>query len=261
MKLFSVAYRIILCLLVTTQVTVASGPALQLNEATLRSLADRKPQDILVVYGDTEYDTAVNNRSLSHSRAASSMLRTNERLIISRLQQESQKDLIGKGVSQIYRYKSVPVSLVRIKDEDALLALSHAKHVRGIYQNKQNFTSLNQTLPLIGQNVAQANGFQGQGKSVAIIDTGIDHTNSAFGCTAVGVPSSCKVVVRLDCTRSSLNGGCRENTGTLLSGTHGTNVAAIVAGVAPSAKLISMNVFIGGVAYDADIIAAFDWLT
>jgi hypothetical protein len=84
-----------------------------------------------------------------------------------------------------------------------------------------------------------------------VLDTGLDYTRADFGsCTAPGVPATCKVAYAQD---FAANDGARDDNG------HGTNVAGIVGGVAPGAKLIGLDVFNGGGAWSTDIISAINW--
>jgi hypothetical protein len=107
---------------------------------------------------------------------------------------------------------------------------------------------LAQSLPLINQSAVASAGERGLGSTVVVIDNGIDFTNVAFGtCTAPGVPASCHVPV-------SLNFG----TGTT-NNSHGTNVSAVVLGVAPDSRIAMLNAFSGASAFTADIISAINW--
>ena len=97
-------------------------------------------------------------------------------------------------------------------------------------------------------------GFAGAGTSVAVLDTGLDYKRAAFGpCTAPATPAdTCRVVHVQDFARS-------DNTldDSVL---HGTNVAGIVATVAPGTKLIGLDVFDGDGAYTSDIVNAINWV-
>jgi len=84
-----------------------------------------------------------------------------------------------------------------------------------------------------------------------VLDTGTDYTRAEFGsCTAPGVPASCRVAYAADIATGD---NSRDDNG------HGTNVAGIVAGVAPGAKLVALDVFNGSGASSTDIITAINW--
>ncbi len=107
--------------------------------------------------------------------------------------------------------------------------------------------------PLVKQPAAQSEGYIGQGIGVAVLDTGVDFTNAAFGCTAPGQPSTCKVAAARDIAPDD---GARD-TGS----SHGTNVSGVALSIAPGAKIVGLDVFGStGTASSADISAAIDWV-
>ena len=108
------------------------------------------------------------------------------------------------------------------------------------------------SLPFIGQPSAAAAGFSGSGQTVLVIDSGVNYTLPAFGfCTKPGVPAGCRVVAAVD-----VNGSRNLVTTT---GNHGTNVAGIVAGVAPGSHIASFNALPGGSGTDSTVIAGINW--
>lgn len=111
-----------------------------------------------------------------------------------------------------------------------------------------------QSLPLINQPKAFEAGFTGAGTSVAVLDTGVNFKAAAFGpCSGVNAPApTCRVVFTSD---------VNTNDQQLDDDGHGTNVAGIVAGVAPGTKLIVLDVFDRGKqSSDTAILAALDWV-
>ncbi|MGH9133398.1 MAG: S8 family peptidase, partial [Ilumatobacteraceae bacterium] len=156
-------------------------------------------------------------------------------------------------VEVVRAYGVVPLLLVQMRDPEQAVALLNSKLVRSITADNQNEAWLAQSLPLIRQPQVSAGNLRGAGASVAVLDTGLDFTRFAFGsCTAPAMPAACRVTQAFD---SAPDDGMRDD-----STLHGTNVAGIVAGVAPDAKLISIDVFNGASASDSDIVAGLDWV-
>jgi hypothetical protein len=85
---------------------------------------------------------------------------------------------------------------------------------------------------------------------VAVLDTGCDYTRAAFGsCSSPGA-AGCKVAYANDFATSDSS---LDDNG------HGTNVSAIVLGVAPSTKILALDVFSGATAPGSAILSAIDW--
>jgi len=155
----------------------------------------------------------------------------------------------GVELREAYRY--LPVMRVEVKSLDGLSQLLGRVEVLRLHEDRPRQALTDANLALIDQPAAVAKGFAGQGTTVAVIDTGANYTLPAFGsCTAPGVPAnSCRVVFEA----AVVAGGSLDPVG------HGTNVSAIVAEVAPAAKLAVWNVFRGQYAYDSDILSAINW--
>jgi subtilisin family serine protease len=149
---------------------------------------------------------------------------------------------------RLHHLPAMHVLLSSVEALDHLLAQPDVEHV---YPDERHAATLSRSLPFIGQPLVAAGGLQGQGTSVAILDTGLDYTRPEFGgCAAPGKPASCRVAYAGDV--AAPQGGLDDRG-------HGTNVAAIVAAVAPGARLIALNVFSGRWALTSDILAAIDW--
>ena len=145
-------------------------------------------------------------------------------------------------------YSHLPMSFKRFHSLAALNSLLASPGIKDVYWNGQAHKVLAQSLPLINQSALAIVGETGTGTTVAVIDDGIDYTNAAFGsCTAPGVPATCHV------STSLLFG-----TGTS-DASHGTNVSAIVLGVAPDSRIAMLNAFSGTTASFSDIIKAINW--
>lgn len=135
----------------------------------------------------------------------------------------------------------------------ALEALLNMDEVKSIDENKGLEPHLIESLELIKANQTHIAGFTGLGTAVAVLDTGINYTLAAFGgCSAPGVPSTCKVAYAED---FAPNDSQTDDNG------HGTNVSGIVVGVAPNTKILGLDVFsTDGLAYYSDILDAINWV-
>jgi len=139
---------------------------------------------------------------------------------------------------------------------------------------------LDQTVPLIGADTVAADGFDGAGTTVAVLDTGVETTH----------PFLAGRTITEACFSSGRGGGCPGgSTSATGSGaaapcpystvcSHGTHVAGIAVGkrpagstvgprqgVAPGADLAAIQVFSsdgngGAGATDSDILAGLDWV-
>ncbi|MES2642734.1 MAG: S8 family serine peptidase [Myxococcota bacterium] len=146
-----------------------------------------------------------------------------------------------------------PVVVLHLSDLDDAYALAARADVLSIEPDVAHAPTLTDTLALIDQPAAEADGYTGAGTSVAVLDTGADWTHADLGsCTAVGSPASCRVAYAADIATSD---GERDDDG------HGTNVASIVAAVAPDADIVALDVFrTDGYAWSSDILSAIDWV-
>lgn len=165
---------------------------------------------------------------------------------------EQKQRVLGRltGVESLRSYSALPIAFVRFHSEAALLGTVNDPEVVGVAANRALRADLAQSLPLIRQPQAAAD-HTGAGTSVAVLDTGVDYTRAAFSsCAVPGSPSGCKVVYAQDFA---------PNDGSLDDNGHGTNVAGIVVGVAPSTQILALDVFNGDAAYDTDVIAAINF--
>lgn len=147
-------------------------------------------------------------------------------------------------------YKNLPLLHIKTRSAALVRALERHPGIAAIQKNMKLRMYLSQSAPLIQQDKALTLGAAGRGTSVAVLDTGVDYTRSAFGsCTAPAVPSGCRVVlakeIAPDDSQLDANG-------------HGTNVAGIVAGIAPGSSIVAYDVFDGATASSADINLAID---
>jgi len=163
----------------------------------------------------------------------------------------SAKAQAGNGAFELRDYPRMGAQFFRFDSPEALLRMVRAPGVAAVRDNAQHAIELAESLPLINQPAAQNAGFTGVGASVAVLDTGLNYLHPSFGCTAPATPlATCKVAYVQDFA---------PDDGALDANGHGTNVAAIVSGVAPGARVIGLDVFNGGSAWSSDILAAIQW--
>lgn len=154
-------------------------------------------------------------------------------------------------------FQNLPIAAVSISSAAELARLQADPNVLSVQPNGIVRAVSAAAWSHIGQPLAAARGFNGSG-TVVVIDTGLDYTKPVFGpCTAPGVPAAtCRVVYTADMVAED---GALDSAGK--SSGHGTNVAGIVASVAPGAKLIGLDVFdLQGNAFYKPIAAAVDWV-
>ena len=146
-------------------------------------------------------------------------------------------------------YQNLPLLFLRIKTLRALSAIAERDEALHFYANEKY--QLLDSLTQIDQPFVVTAGKLGADTTVAVLDTGTDYTNAAFGsCESAGAPG-CKVVFAQDFA---------PDDGSLDDNGHGTNVAGIVVGVAPAARIAALDVFDGTSAASADIASAIDWV-
>lgn len=159
----------------------------------------------------------------------------------------------------VREYDHLPIVALQVEDAVQAQALALNPGVQGLNENRWFEKHLVESKALI--NWAAADAFVssysmelGHDTSVVVIDTGVDYKHPSFGtCTAPGDPG-CAVSYARDFAPDD---GARDDDG------HGTNVAAIVHGVAPGTKIIALDVFRwsnGRFGADfADILDALNW--
>jgi hypothetical protein len=193
------------------------------------------------------------------------------RVIVAHTRRERnlESDLATTQHRDLRAFSHIPFTSLEAGHE-ALLTLIEIGEVTSIEVDELNHPTLVDTLPQIGADVATANGFDGTGSAIVVIDTGVDTTHPFFAGRLLD--EAC-FSLEADCP----NGRTRQ-TGpgagapcALAECDHGTPVAgaalgldgvAGLMGVASDASLISIQVYsdVGGVAqaYTSDIAAALE---
>lgn len=231
----------------------APAPFAHKAPATLTAHLQRnEPADVIVeLLADnieTQTSTLRRSRGLMHDDAAI--------IAFKALQYRASKDqlfatLRPHNLLILRDYAQLPQFAVRLHNLNELEALLQQPQVAAVYEDRVLHMHLAQSAPLLRQPQTLTLGQSGTGTTVAVLDTGVDYTRTAFGsCTAPGVPSTCKVVYAQD---FSPDDGSRDDNG------HGSNVAAIVTGIAMGTRIAALDVFTGAGASSIDIIDAINW--
>lgn len=211
------------------------------------------PQELLVLFDDSaaEKDAADlrRNRGIIHDDEAVLAAKTR------RFRETGRRvlaDLPAGEFLTLREYSHLPMAFLRFSTASALDRLLANPDVAAVYENGLLYPNLTQSLPLVHQPQAATIGLTGEGTSVAVIDTGVAYTHSAFGaCTAPGTPAGCRVSASVDIAPAD---GSLDDNG------HGTNVAGIIAGTASAANIVSLDVFtsLGTSSFDL-VISAINW--
>jgi subtilisin family serine protease len=150
-----------------------------------------------------------------------------------------------RTASHVERWGEGPAFAAEI-DASELDALRRDPRVRAVSLDTGGGGGLVESVPLIGGDVLHAQGFDGRGTTVAVLDTGIDRDHADFAGRIVGEHCFC----------DNLNGtGCcpganQESDFAEDDHGHGTHVAGIAAGggngapigVAPKAWIVAVKV-------------------
>ena len=169
-------------------------------------------------------------------------------------------DVTAWGATQVF---SVEI------DESELDALRRDPRVRAVSVDDGGTGALVESAPQIGANLAHAQGIDGRGITIAILDTGID----------AGHPDFEGRVVAQQCFCDNQDGtGCCPNGEKVQSGPgaafddngHGTHVSGIAAGggvvaargVAPAAGIVAVKIMDGGNRFRSftQIYRGLDWI-
>jgi len=142
---------------------------------------------------------------------------------------------------------------------DALAALRKSEEIVFVQEDLAQKPSLLQSIPIVGANIAWNGGWTGQGRTVAILDTGVDKlhpffnnrvvSEACYSTTSGTTSSTCPGGVSQS---TAPNSGVQCNMAQTDKCYHGTHVAGIAAGghpqingagVARAANIIAVQVF------------------
>ncbi|MFM9916333.1 MAG: IPTL-CTERM sorting domain-containing protein [Rhizobacter sp.] len=231
--------------------TVFGADAAVVPDELLLTVRGGQPANVIV-----EFDASAIDRETAAQRARRPR-QVDDRAALDRrasqylgLKEGVIRSLGRRDVEAVRDYRHLPLSLKRVSSEAGLLALGRLPGVVALHVDRLHQHVLAQSLPLVGQPAVGAAGLRGAGSTVVVIDSGVDLGNPAFGgCTAVAAPAAtCRIAYMQDIAMTPTS-----------DHSHGTNVAAVVLGVAPAARIASLNVFGSAGAYSSDILAAINW--
>lgn len=149
---------------------------------------------------------------------------------------------------RLERWGKTPVFVAEVTAAE-LERLRRDPRVKAVDPDSGGGGALRQSIPLIGADLARAEGYDGQGVVVAVLDTGIDRNHRDFAGRIVGEQCFCRNADGTGCcpngdTDQSGPGSAQDENG------HGTHVAGILAasgetappGVAPRAEIVAVRV-------------------
>ncbi len=252
------------CLFNSAYAASFPGDSKVAQASIIDAISKGAPQDVIVVLDET---TAVSKAAgmrtaagVSHDTAA---IVSAKSAIYRSMKMDTLSAVTVQEIESLKDYKLLPIMFVKVKSLSGLQKLAAQAGVKGIYPNRAMKPFLAQSLPLINQPVVAAAGQIGTGTAVAVLDTGVNYAHAAFG--ACGVPGDCLFLPAVvpGCSVACVHDFAPDDASADDDG-HGTNVSAIVAGVAPGTSLLGLDIFsvVGTelLANDADILAAIDWV-
>ena len=146
------------------------------------------------------------------------------------------------------RWGEAPVFSLEVERAE-LDALRHDPRVRAVSVDEGGRGGLLESVPLVGGDVLRAQGIDGRGRTIAVLDTGIDTDHPDFAGRIVAEECFCDNADGTGCcpggtVRRSGAGAAEDDHG------HGTHVSAIAAGggavapagVAPAARIVAVKV-------------------
>ncbi len=216
----------------------------------LNTLEAGQSQEVIVLFDDVAIQSEVTTmQSTGQGEPDKQAVLDYKREEYSFLKQEILSAMPMGDIAFVRDYSHLPLATLRVKNMVGLSALVDDPRVVRVYENRINQMFLTESLSLINQPEGVASGHSGEG-TVAVLDSGVDYTDAAFGSCAAPGDLGCKVVYAQD---FAADDGQLDDNG------HGTNVAATVLGVAPETQIAALDVFEGRSASDAVIIQAINW--
>jgi len=243
-------------------------PAEKAPRSVSDALAAGQSRDVIVLFDDSAIqDDAAVMRLITGVEHDTPEILNAKQARFAALKQRARAFLPAGEYEPLRDYSHLPMAFLRLRTPGSLEQLLNQPDVVQVYENGIKYPVLTSSLPFINQPAAATAGFTGSGTAVAVLDTGVNYQNSAFGACTTSVPADCCPGGNCSNAPPAAPSGCRVacvhdfavNDNNLDANGHGTNVSAIVAGVAPDTKVVGLDVFTGNGAYDSDIIAAINW--
>ena len=216
--------------------TVTASWAQKAPPGVMQSLAQGEPQALIVLFDDTAVQReAENMRRRLGVKTHTGPVQAMKAARYQSLKVRASNALPAGQHEMLIDYSHLPMAFMRFRSAAGLQAFLQRADVVAVYRDEKKYPILTQSLPLINQPPVVAAGNTGAGTTVEIIDTGVNYTLPTFGsCTSPGVPAGCRI---------SFYQNTADSSTSLDSNGHGTQVSAIVAGVATATRIAMVNVF------------------
>jgi len=231
---------------------MASVPTAQAQPAMAdlrKRLAAAQPVDVLVVLDDRESEASMDQLMGPHRPGERDALR---RDIRERLKSRSLARLSSSSTELRRAYPNLPMMMLRLRSRAALEALLSDPSIVEVLEDEVMFTHDTSALALVAQPAAAAATQVGAGRTVVVIDSGLDYTRPEFGgCVSPGVPASCRVLAAFD---TAVDDGLRDD-----ATNHGSRVGAAVLAIAPQARIVAIDAVTGSQGFSSVIIEGIDW--
>lgn len=162
------------------------------------------------------------------------------------------------------RFESVPVMMMTT-DLDGLRALARDPEVIRVGRERRLGIQLGESVPLAGFNTPHADGFQGSGIQIAVIDTGVDRTHADLSDSVIAEECFCGSSCCPAGTNTQSGPGAAADDhghGTRVAGALTSNGSVAALGGANDAELIAIKTMdSSGSGSALDLINALDWLS
>jgi subtilisin family serine protease len=239
------------------------------SETVKPAEVSKKPTPAQDLHLKTKFDNLIAKAEDSGTVRVIIGLRTNyspEGFLADDSKREAQRDAIaevqnnliekikGYRIESVKQFEFIPFMAMEV-DSIALGQIKQLAEVNSLEEDELADPTMQQSIPLIGAPNAWSSGYTGAGRTIAVLDTGVDKNHAFFGGRVVS--EACYSSNVAGTATSLCPGGVTESTAsnsglncsTSVSGCfHGTHVAGTVAG-----NNSASNIF--GVAKDANIIA------